>query len=186
MSENSRELHFVVPGKPVSLNATYERRVGRGAGGLRRSKAAEDYHARIQTAAVTALGHERCPFKRAILIETLPHFTKDADAGAVSKLVQDALQGIAYRNDRDVFLEIPWKGAIDPENPNTEVWVREITAEEENSRIIALRIPASAILDVEHPAQKMILGPARKGTRRRARLVSSARRYGEESSSATR
>lgn len=184
MDQDLKVLHFVVPGRPVSLNATYEQR--RGSGGLRRSKAAEDYYARVQTAAVVALGHVRCPFTHAIMIETVPHFTRDADAGAVSKLVQDALEGLAYRNDRDVILPVPWKGAADPENPRTEVWVRELTAEEESSNTIVLEMPVSLILARKYPTPDMILGPTRKGKGKRARIVSSARRYGEESLSATR
>jgi hypothetical protein len=184
MYERSKKLYFVVPGRPVSLNATYEQR--RGSGGLRRSKAAEDYYARVQTAAVMALGHKSCRFTRAIIVETVPHFTRDADAGAVSKLVQDALQGIAYRNDRGVILAVPWKGEADPENPRTEVWVRELTEAEEHSHTVILEVPVSVMLAREYPTPDMILEPARKGKGKRARIVSSARRYGEESPSATR
>jgi hypothetical protein len=166
-----RELRFVVPGRPVSGNDTYERRSLRyGGKGLRRSDAAQDYFARVQAAAVGALGHERCIFTKRVMIETTPHFTRDADAGAVSKLVQDALQGLAYQNDRVVLVAVPWKGEIDSQNPRTEVVVRELT--EDETRVI-LEVPLSVAKPgaTEKPRKRKRVGLA-------ARLVSSARRYG--------
>lgn len=151
-------LEFTVPGRPISLNGTYERRaLGRGKG-LRRTKEAEDFHARIQFAAMGALGHVRCPFTRDVVITVVPHFTRNADAGAVSKLVQDALEGLAYDNDRCVRFAGAWKGTVDAENPRTEVTIWEMSRQ---SQTLKVPIPARMTDPAAVPASESRIRPAR-------------------------
>jgi hypothetical protein len=174
-----KELHFTVPGRPVSLNGTYERRsFAQGGGGLRLTDAAQDYFARIQSAAVQALGHVRCPFTAGIVIVAQAWFTRDADAGAVGKLVQDALQSLVYRNDREVAFAGGWKGGIDPEHPRTEVLVRQITDEEVSSRRLVLEIPIMTGPAENRAAFRALLGPKARERLNRGRLHPSVRRFG--------
>jgi Holliday junction resolvase RusA-like endonuclease len=168
---------FTVHGRPCSINATYERRAYQhGGGGLRRSDAAEDYYQRIQAAAVGAFGHVRCPFAPGrIVLEIQPFFTRDSDAGAVGKLVQDALQKIAYVNDREVAVLVDWKGGVDKERPRTEVHVSELS----KNGTIVLWVPRLTTPEEDRAALGSILGPRSRERMNRSKLQSSARRYGK-------
>ena len=164
-------LEFTVPGKPVSKNGTYERRGGKGRG-LRLTDAAQDFWARVQFAAIGAVGHERCLLERNVAVVVTAHFTRPADSGASIALVKDALQGIVYVNDKVVVFEASWQGLPDRENPRTEVQVWEFDASE---MTVHCQIPCGAAVDFSDQTKD-----ARKAAvafKHRSRLVSSARDY---------
>lgn len=165
---------FTVSGPPVGVNRTYERRsMWRGGRGMKLTVAALDYRARVQLAAVLAMGYERCTFARPLLT-VCGFFTRGADCDALAKPVQDALSGIAYDDDRRVFCAINWDPGIDRSNPRTEIWIREVTDEDlQRGDLSPLPIPAGAG-GVALPAG----GPRRK-EHSSPRLVSSVRRFGE-------
>lgn len=54
--------------------------------------------------------------------------TNASDVDGPVKLVLDALKGIAWRDDRQVFHSPPWK-AVDPVAPRLEVTIRVMAAE---------------------------------------------------------
>ena len=173
-------LSFTVPGRPVGINATYERRsMARGGKGFRLTDEARAYFERVQAEAIRALGPVRRPFTDHILVITQAWFTRDADAGAVGKLVQDALQDIAYGNDRRAVCSIGWKGGCDPDNPRTEVTVRQITAEETAARRLTIDIPVTDSPSEIRRAFREILNPTTRAAINRNRLRPSIHRYGE-------
>jgi hypothetical protein len=136
-------LEFTVPGRPCSKNATYERRGGKGRG-LRLSDAAQDFWTRVQFAAIGAIGHERCQFTRNVAIVVTSHFARDADSGASLALVKDALQRIAYPNDKCVVFEASWKGTPDPKHPRTEVRIWELDV---SAMMVHVPIPSDCAID---------------------------------------
>jgi len=158
---------FTVPGKPCSKNETHEPRKGKG-GKVRLSDAAQDFWARVQCAAVQAIGHERCPLSRNVAVVVTSHFTRDADCGASIALVKDALQGIVYRNDKCVVFEASWKGAPDRDNPRTEVSVYQVDL---TAGMVHVLIPADCA--VELPS----LEKMRRTGEKPPKFVSSRRDY---------
>lgn len=117
-------MRFTVDGLPCSKNAAFTP-LGRR---LILTAKGREFAKRVQAAAISAGGHARPWFTGpGIVVITEAHFSRDADAGAVAELVQDALQGIAYVNDRGVLFAGGWKGDPDPENPRTVVHINQLT-----------------------------------------------------------
>jgi hypothetical protein len=129
-------LEFTVPGRPCSKNAAFTQRKGKG---VCLSALAQDFWARVQCAAVQALGHERCLFDRNVSIVVTSHFTRGADSGASIALVKDALQGLVYHNDAIVVFEASFKGLPDKSHPRTEISVWEL-----DGKAASVRIPIPA------------------------------------------
>lgn len=169
-------MKFTVPGRPCSKNEAWAPRPG---GGVMLTRKAREYIARVQAAAVEIIGHQRPAFKGdGIVVLATGHFTKNADAGAVWELVQDALQGIAYGNDSQVFFAGGWKGDPDPENPRTEVILDQLVM---GASDLVLPIPPFIWRSAYEQSKRDMLGilPSKAREKIVARkLTSSAKRYG--------
>ncbi len=116
-------IRFIVPGRPVGVNATYERRGGRGRG-LKLTAEAEGYRQRVQVYAVQALRGRRRPiFAGAVEVQLGMFFANDrADVDSCTKPLLDALEGFVYDDDVQVHRLLVEK-TIDPLRPRVEIAV---------------------------------------------------------------
>jgi Holliday junction resolvase RusA-like endonuclease len=116
------ELRYTLEGRPTSWKRTNTWQGRRITG--RDMKRAQDAHRWAATAArpkAWALDAEMALEVSAYM----PNARSAPDADNVLKLVADALQGIAYANDRQL-VRVVCERHIDRENPRTEVVVRRL------------------------------------------------------------
>lgn len=123
------ELRYVLEGRPLSWKRV--RGTGRTATNDRAMVAAKRSHAWTALAAMTLAQRARWDVGAEYELEVVIYLESRSGIGDVdnyAKLVQDALQGTVYRNDRQVVrLEV--RRRIDPARPRTEVVVRTVSSE---------------------------------------------------------
>ena len=124
---------FVVPGKPVSVNAAYKRRnLANGGKGLMLSPEARSFKSSVAIYALLARQRATWPALTAVVAVNLTIVTWNCrhDADAPVKLLQDALEGILYVRD-SVVRSVTAARAKDGGKPRIEVTVE---AHEEGPR----------------------------------------------------
>lgn len=102
VANGQASLTFVIPGKPVSVNAAYKRRNLAGGGkGLMLSPEARAFKASVAAHALVARQRTRWPALPAVVAVDLTIVTYNArhDADAPVKLLQDALERVLYVRD---------------------------------------------------------------------------------------
>ena len=114
---------FTVGGPLVGLNAAYRPglrtgKVGAEHATIRMTDAGKEYKARVRQHAEMRLsqvaGWPRDPFRALHVRLSMFAFNTKHDAGAASKVVSDALEGVLYDDDRVVsFGEMPRAGVDD-------------------------------------------------------------------------
>lgn len=100
--DDCKRISFVVPGKPVSVNAAYKRRnLANGGKGLMLSPEARAFKASVAAHALVARQRTTWPALSSVVAVELAIVTWNArhDADAPVKLLQDALEGILYVRD---------------------------------------------------------------------------------------
>lgn len=115
----------VVPGKPLSENATKRPAIRGRRAVILKTDEAEDWTARARFAAgVVMRGREKLTGDLAITV-TAYWPRRNADSDGPLKPAKDALQGIVYANDR-VISEDHTRRRYDPDHPRTEIEVRPL------------------------------------------------------------
>lgn len=125
--EAPAELRYTLPGRPT----TWKRARSKGAQrwtdhGMRRAQHAHGCLARTLVARMRTW-----PLDAHYALEVVAYCdpTQRGDADNYAKLVADALQGIAYVNDRRL-VDVRGRREIDRANPRTEVVVRVVLGKE--------------------------------------------------------
>lgn len=126
-------LRFVVPGEPVGKErARVFRKITPNGGVVTRAVTPEktrEYEDKIRTMAQIAVNQQRWAWAKtdrfSVVVKIYrTHWDAGPDASNVLKAIEDACNGVAYRDDRyirgiGVAIQAP-----DPENPRVEVEVR--------------------------------------------------------------
>jgi len=123
-SRGPESIRFSVPGYPVTTNQAYRRRKGYG---MYMTENAKQWKALIGVLGKRAMAG-KAPLEGDIGVSldlTFDTFRPDVD-GPI-KLVLDALQGIAYKNDRQVRAVSARK--FKGEKPGTGIWVYSMERE---------------------------------------------------------
>ena len=107
VSASPRTLRFTVPGKPVSLNRRFTPIIVKGKDGKERpaqTKAAEAraYQKRVRDIAFAECARARWQFLPAPVCVEIHAYGTGCDADSTLKYLMDGMNGLVYRDDKDV------------------------------------------------------------------------------------